>query len=212
MATTYTPHYNLGKQTNHADKFSMDVITDDMDIIDTELYNNATEINKYAVPDVRTDRAITSGDIQLFADGIMVGTFSSDCTGLPSDEDGVLHAYYMNPGEPGSIEIVQVLELPDAGTILMRHKLSSWSNWIQATQYKKFSHNTITNSTLENFKEGIIGGVLSTEITGGASNIDGIVRAHHTTSNLESIQIAEAVDGTRKTRYWLTDTTWSPWV
>ena len=212
MSTAYTSHYNLGKQTNHADKFSMDIITNNMDIIDRELYNNDQKIDKYAVPDVKSDRAITDGDIQLFADGIMVGTFSSGLTGLPGDEEGVLRAYYVNPGEPGSIEIIQVLEIPDAGAIFMRHKTTSWSEWVQATQYKKFSHNTITNSTLASFKEGVIGGVLSTEITGGATDIDGIVRAHHTTSNLDSIQIAEAVDGTRKTRYWLTDTTWSQWV
>ena len=33
MSTTYTPNYNLGKQTDHADKFDMTVITDNADKI-----------------------------------------------------------------------------------------------------------------------------------------------------------------------------------
>lgn len=37
MATTYTTNYNLGKQENHADKFDMDVITDNADKIDAAL-------------------------------------------------------------------------------------------------------------------------------------------------------------------------------
>lgn len=209
MATTYTPHYNLGKQTNHADKFSMDVITDDMDIIDTELYNNAKDIDKYAVPDVRSDRAITEGDIQLFADGIMVGTFSRDLTGLAGDEDGVLRAYYMNPDEPGSIEIIQVLELPDTGAILMRHKLSSWSAWIRVTETRRVALNTITSSSLSSFYAGYITGELDPDITGAASDMYGVVRAYKVGTG-RYMQIAEAVDGTRKTRYY--ENTWGSWV
>ena len=37
MATTYTENYHLGKQENHADKFDMKVITDNMDKIDEAL-------------------------------------------------------------------------------------------------------------------------------------------------------------------------------
>ena len=37
MATTYTTNYNLGKQENHADKFDMDVLTDNADKIDAAL-------------------------------------------------------------------------------------------------------------------------------------------------------------------------------
>lgn len=37
MATTYTTNYNLGKQENHADKFDMDVITNNADKIDAAL-------------------------------------------------------------------------------------------------------------------------------------------------------------------------------
>ena len=44
MATTYTENYHLGKQENHADKFRMDVITANMDIIDEQMKNNEDEI------------------------------------------------------------------------------------------------------------------------------------------------------------------------
>ena len=37
MAVTYTENYNLGKQENHADKFDMTVITENMDKIDKAL-------------------------------------------------------------------------------------------------------------------------------------------------------------------------------
>ena len=37
MATTYTPNYNLGKQTDVNDLFDMSVITDNMDKIDTAM-------------------------------------------------------------------------------------------------------------------------------------------------------------------------------
>lgn len=45
MATTYTENYNLGKQENHADKFSMDVITENMDKIDTALSDLAEGVD-----------------------------------------------------------------------------------------------------------------------------------------------------------------------
>jgi hypothetical protein len=44
MATTYTENYHLGKQENHADKFRMDVITANMDIIDAQMKKNEDEI------------------------------------------------------------------------------------------------------------------------------------------------------------------------
>lgn len=44
MATTFTQYYNLGKQTDHADKFDMTVITDNADKIDTALHNHDEEL------------------------------------------------------------------------------------------------------------------------------------------------------------------------
>ena len=45
MATTYTENYHLGKQENHADKFDMKVITDNMDKIDEALGDKADNSN-----------------------------------------------------------------------------------------------------------------------------------------------------------------------
>ena len=44
MSTSYTEYYNLGKQTDHADKFDMDVITDNADKIDAALHEQAVDI------------------------------------------------------------------------------------------------------------------------------------------------------------------------
>lgn len=68
---------------------------------------------------------------------------------------------------------------------------------------------TIDNSALAAFYEGTIAGELAAEITGGSAQA-GVVRAYSTGSD-ESIQIAEAIDGTRKTRHY-SSLTWSSWV
>ena len=68
---------------------------------------------------------------------------------------------------------------------------------------------TIDNTALADFFEGTIAGELAAEITGGSAQA-GVVRAYMTGSD-ESIQIAEAIDGTRKTRYY-SSLTWSSWV
>ena len=69
---------------------------------------------------------------------------------------------------------------------------------------------TITSSSLEALLEGTVAGELSADITGGASAIGGIVRAYKY-SDTDCIQIAEAIDGTRVTRYY-TSLTWSSWA
>lgn len=69
---------------------------------------------------------------------------------------------------------------------------------------------TITSSSLEALLEGTVAGELSTDITGGASAIGGIVRAYKY-SDTDCIQIAEAIDGTRVTRYY-SSSTWSSWA
>jgi hypothetical protein len=44
MSTTYTTNYHLGKQTDTSDTFDMSVITDNMDIIDTQMKSNENNI------------------------------------------------------------------------------------------------------------------------------------------------------------------------
>ena len=60
MATTYTTNYNLGKQTDHTDKFDMNVITDNMDIIDEQMKENADDVvaikqSEYAISAAAND-------------------------------------------------------------------------------------------------------------------------------------------------------------
>ena len=44
MSTTYTTNYHLGKQTDTSDTFDMSVITDNMDIIDSQMAANAANV------------------------------------------------------------------------------------------------------------------------------------------------------------------------
>ena len=68
----------------------------------------------------------------------------------------------------------------------------------------------IDNTALATLFEGVATGELATEITGGATAMAGVVRAYKTSST-DSIQIAEAIDGTRTTRYY-TSSAWSSWA
>lgn len=68
---------------------------------------------------------------------------------------------------------------------------------------------TIDNTALAEFYEGTITGELAAEIT-GSSELAGVVRAYKT-SSVDAIQIAEAIDGTRVTRYY-TSSAWSSWT
>lgn len=62
MATTYTTNYNLGKQENHADKFDMDVITDNADKIDAALTGLQSSIDgKQATLTTAQLAAVNSG-------------------------------------------------------------------------------------------------------------------------------------------------------
>lgn len=45
MANSYTTYYHIAKQEDHSDKFSMFIITDDMDIIDAALHGIQEQIN-----------------------------------------------------------------------------------------------------------------------------------------------------------------------
>ena len=68
----------------------------------------------------------------------------------------------------------------------------------------------ITTASLATFYEGTKTGELDTDITGGAAAMGGVVRAYKY-SDTDAIQIAEAIDGTRVTRYY-TGSAWSNWA
>lgn len=66
MSTTYTTNYHLGKQTDTSDNFDMSVITDNMDIIDTQMKSNENNILlKANSSDVNT--AVTNLQVQIQA-------------------------------------------------------------------------------------------------------------------------------------------------
>lgn len=64
MSTSYTEYYNLGKQTDHADKFDMDVITDNADKIDAALHEQAVGIST-----VTANEAIDRAALVQLVDG-----------------------------------------------------------------------------------------------------------------------------------------------
>lgn len=64
MSTSYTEYYNLGKQTDHADKFDMDVITDNADKIDAALHEQAVNIAT-----LTADEAIDRAALVQLVDG-----------------------------------------------------------------------------------------------------------------------------------------------
>ena len=98
MSTTYTPNYNLGKQTDHADKFDMVVITENADKIDTALHNHDTELADLEAgkADKSTTYSLDVGTILASNSNLNtvtdLGTYTSkaaasDYTNIPSGAD-----------------------------------------------------------------------------------------------------------------------------
>lgn len=73
MSTTYTTNYHLGKQTDTSDNFDMSVITDNMDIIDTQMKSNENNILlKANTSDVNTAAANLQAQINQIASSEIV--------------------------------------------------------------------------------------------------------------------------------------------
>lgn len=90
MATTYTTNYNLGKQENHADKFDMDVITDNADKIDAALTAKADKSTTYTKTEVDTalsGKQATLTTAQL--DAVNSGITSADVTQIGVNENNI---------------------------------------------------------------------------------------------------------------------------
>lgn len=79
MATTYTQYYNLGKQTDHGDKFDMTVITDNADKIDTALHNHDEEL---ASLDEDKQDALTQAQLAAVNSGVTAEVLSADRAAL----------------------------------------------------------------------------------------------------------------------------------
>ena len=90
MATTYTTNYNLGKQENHADKFDMDVITDNADKIDAALTAKADKSTTYTKTEVDTalsGKQATLTTAQL--DAVNSGITSADVTQIGVNKNNI---------------------------------------------------------------------------------------------------------------------------
>lgn len=122
MATTYTTNYNLGKQTDTADKFDMSVITDNADKIDAALHGLDEDIT--AVTPATASATITTSSLAAFYDGTITGELDVDITGGAAAMGGVVRAYKYS--DTDSIQIAEAID----GTRVTRYYTSStWSSW-----------------------------------------------------------------------------------
>ncbi len=85
MATTYTQYYNLGKQTDHADKFDMTVITDNADKIDTALHDHDTEL---ADLEAGKQENLTSAQLAAVNSGVTAEVLATNRAALVELVDG----------------------------------------------------------------------------------------------------------------------------
>ena len=123
MATTYTANYHLGKQTDHTDKFSMQVITDNMDTIDTQMKANA-DAAAAVTPSVESSD-ITTASIATFYEGTKAGKLSTEISGTASQIYGVVRAYKVS-----STDAIQIVDGAD-GTHRTRYYTSgAWGEWL----------------------------------------------------------------------------------
>lgn len=143
MATTYTTYFNLGKQEDTADKFSMAVITNNADIIDSTLHtldtgkqdslsagqldacnSGITAAKLQDITPTKYSSTITSAYLEDFGNAIIVGEIDSTIHGT-DDTMGVVRSY-----QYASNYIIQIAEFID-GTRKTRYLSSGiWSNWI----------------------------------------------------------------------------------
>lgn len=95
MATTYTTNYNLGKQENHADKFDMDVITDNADKIDAALTAKADKSTTYTKTEVDTalsgkQATLTTEQLAAVNSGITAERLANDENNISSIENSII--------------------------------------------------------------------------------------------------------------------------
>lgn len=156
MGITYTTNYNLGKQEDLSDKFLMSVITNDMDIIDTTLYNKQDtltstqldavnsgitanilqELQEY-VP-VISSTTIDNTALASFFTGTICGLLDTAITGESTAIYGVVRAYTVDTDTA-----MQIAEDFNGGRHYRTYTSSTWSAWAD-------SPNAITNAEIEN--------------------------------------------------------------
>ena len=122
MATTYTENYNLGMQTNTADKFDMSVITDNMPIIDEVLKANAD--NVAAVTPSLSSAEIDNTALAAVSSGTVCGLIAAEVLG--TQMYGIVRAYTLESETPVLFQIAEGID----GTRKTRYNTSgSWSAW-----------------------------------------------------------------------------------
>ena len=122
MATSYTTHYNLGKQLDKSDKFSMTVLTDNADKIDAELYAHDEAIE--AVTPSTASASITTASLADMLEGTIAGELSTDITGGTAAMGGVVRAYKYS-----STDAIQIAEAIDGTRVTRYYTSSTWSSW-----------------------------------------------------------------------------------
>lgn len=121
MATEYTTYYHLGKQTDHADKFDMTVLTDDMDAIDEALHG--LETGKEAAP-TKSTATIDNTALAMFFSGTVTGELATEITGGAGLIRGIVRAY-----DTGSGTFLQIAEAADGTRTTRYYASDTWSAW-----------------------------------------------------------------------------------
>ena len=123
MATTYTTNYHLGKQEDGSDKFSMEVITTNMDTIDTQM--KANEDAAAAVTPKVKSTAIDNAALALVFNGTVTGSIATEITGGSAAIYGVVRAYMVS-----DTDAMQICETIDGSRFTRYYTSSAWGSWL----------------------------------------------------------------------------------
>ena len=123
MATTYTTNYHLGKQTDHADKFDMKVITDDMDVIDTQMKANADAAA--AVTPSLSSSTISDTTLEAVFSGTVAGALDPEITGGSGVIYGIVRAYKVN-----DTDAMQIAETVTGLRKTRYYTSAAWGSWL----------------------------------------------------------------------------------
>lgn len=122
MATTYTTNYHLGKQEDGSDKFSMEVITTNMDTIDTQM--KANEDAAAAVTPKVKSTAIDNAALALVFNGTVTGSIATEITGGSAATYGVVRAYMVS-----DTDAMQICETIDGSRLTRYYTTATWGSW-----------------------------------------------------------------------------------
>lgn len=122
MATTYTTNYHLGKQEDGSDKFSMEVITTNMDTIDTQMKSNE-DAAAAVTPKVKST-AIDNAALALVFNGTVTGSIATEITGGSAATYGVVRAYMVS-----DTDAMQICETIDGSRLTRYYTSSTWGSW-----------------------------------------------------------------------------------